>query len=66
MGPITRGGCDAVCLQSRMPCEACRGFYEGANFESLFKLVDKQVGKKRREEILEIFGVRDRLNKITS
>ena len=66
MGPITLGGCNAVCLESRMPCEACRGFYEGANFESLFEKIDKQVGKKRREEILEIFGVRDRLKKITS
>ncbi len=63
-GPITLGGCNAVCLASRMPCEACRGFYEGANFDSLFGLIDKQVGKKRREELLEIFGVKDRLEKI--
>lgn len=66
LGPITRGGCNAVCLQSRMPCEACRGFYEGANFLSLFNLIDKMVGKKRREEILEIFGVKDRLKKLNS
>ncbi|MFH1193672.1 MAG: hypothetical protein V1661_01615 [bacterium] len=64
LGPITRGGCNAVCLASRMPCEACRGFYEGANFKSLFNLVEKQVGKKRLEEITEIFGVKDRLKKI--
>ncbi|MFA5133364.1 MAG: NADH:ubiquinone oxidoreductase [Patescibacteria group bacterium] len=63
LGPITLGGCNAVCLESRMPCEGCRGFYEGANFKSLFKLIDKQVGKKRREEILEIFGIKDRLEK---
>jgi len=66
MGPITRGGCNAVCLESRMPCEACRGFYEGANFSSLFRIIDKQVGKKRREEILEIFGVKDGLEKVTN
>lgn len=63
MGPITLGGCGAVCLGSRMPCEACRGPYEGANFESHFKLVDGLVGKKRREEILEIFGVKDKIQK---
>jgi sulfhydrogenase subunit delta len=63
MGPITLGGCSAVCLASRMPCEACRGPYEGANFKSHFKLIDKMVGKKRREEILEIFGVKDKIQK---
>ncbi len=66
MGPITLGGCNAVCLASRMPCEACRGPYEGANFASHFKLIDKMVGKKRREEILEIFGVKDKFKKLTS
>jgi sulfhydrogenase subunit delta len=65
-GPITRGGCGAVCLASRMPCEACRGFYEGANFDSMFNIIDKQVGKKRREELLEIFGVKDQLEKIVA
>jgi sulfhydrogenase subunit delta len=64
MGPITLGGCNAICLQSRMPCEACRGPYEGANFKSHFKLIDKQVGKARREEILEIFGVKDKIQKV--
>ncbi|MFC1612529.1 hypothetical protein ACFL29_01630 [Patescibacteria group bacterium] len=63
MGPITLGGCSAICLKSRMPCEACRGPYEGANFESHFKLIDKMVGKERREEILEIFGVKDKITK---
>ncbi|MBU4421785.1 hypothetical protein KKB41_02370 [Patescibacteria group bacterium] len=63
MGPITLGGCNAVCLKSKMPCEACRGPYEGANFESHFKLIDKMVGKVRREEILEIFGVKDKIIK---
>lgn len=63
MGPITLGGCNAVCLQSRMPCQACRGPYEGANFKSHFKLIDKMVGKARREEILEIFGVKDKIMK---
>lgn len=66
MGPITLGGCNAICLKSKMPCEACRGPYEGANFESHFKLIDKLVGKERREEILEIFGVKDKIEKIIS
>ncbi|PIR67147.1 MAG: hypothetical protein COU51_00085 [Parcubacteria group bacterium CG10_big_fil_rev_8_21_14_0_10_36_14] len=64
MGPITLGGCGAICLKSKMPCEACRGPYEGANFDSHFKLIDKMAGKKRREEILEIFGVKDKIEKI--
>ena len=66
MGPITLGGCSAICLKSRMPCEACRGPYEGANFDSHFKLIDKMVGKERREEILEIFGVKDKIEKVMS
>lgn len=64
MGPITLGGCGAICLESRQPCQACRGPYEGANFESHFSLIDKMAGKERREEILEIFGVKDKIEKI--
>jgi len=64
LGPIILGGCNAICLQSRMPCQGCRGFYEGANFDSLFKILKSQVGQKRLEEITEIFGIKDRLNKI--
>ena len=64
LGPVILGGCDAICLKSRMPCQGCRGFYEGANFDSLFKILKSQVGEKRLEEITEIFGIKDRLNKI--
>lgn len=64
MGPVALGGCGAVCLASRMPCESCRGFCEGANFASLFKMMERQVGKKRTEEITEIFGVKDRMGKL--
>jgi len=63
MGPITLGGCNAVCLQSRQPCWGCRGPYEGANFKSWFCLAEGYAGKKRVEEITEVFGVKDRIQK---
>jgi len=29
LGPVTRGGCNALCVQRRMPCTGCFGALDG-------------------------------------
>ncbi len=59
LGPVTLGGCGAVCLKSQVACQACRGPLVGANFDSLWKKIVGLVGAKRAEQILEVFGVKE-------
>lgn len=57
LGPVTRGGCDAWCPNSRMGCWGCRGPAEVANVAQIRKIM-RQYGFS--EEILldrlECFG----------
>lgn len=39
MGPVTRGGCRAICPCNRFGCWGCRGPAEEANFESLIQIL---------------------------
>jgi sulfhydrogenase subunit delta len=39
LGPVTRGGCDAVCPRNHFGCWGCRGPAEEANFESLIHIL---------------------------
>jgi len=47
LGPVTRAGCDAMCISFNMPCEGCNGPPEGnfnsalANFFSILNLNDE-------------------------
>src|SRR3989344_2178101 len=41
MGPITNGGCDSVCTNSRIPCKGCRGPLEDSNVDPLVHLYEK-------------------------
>lgn len=38
MGPVTRGGCNAICPRNRFGCWGCRGPAEEANFKSLIQI----------------------------
>jgi len=58
-GPVTRGGCNAVCLNSNQGCYACRGLLENANYQSLYKTLRKNNSDKQINLALEMFGVRD-------
>lgn len=57
LGPITRGGCDAWCPNSRAGCWGCRGPAEDANAEQMEKIL-KQYGFSKNTIIdrLECFG----------
>lgn len=62
LGPITLGGCDAVCLKSKQACWGCRGLFEGAKVENLMKHLSKNFSKDQILRVMEIFGARDSIN----
>lgn len=63
LGPITLGGCQAVCLKSKQDCWGCRGLFEGAQ---VFNLMTHLLNKFPREQVyrvMEVFGARDTILK---
>ena len=42
MGPLTHGGCSAVCPGSGFECYGCRGTTEDANFSEFFSLLNEK------------------------
>lgn len=58
-GPMTLGGCQAVCLASSQPCWACRGLVEDAKIQNMIKCLEKILPADKFIKILEIFGARD-------
>ena len=42
LGPITRGGCEAVCPSAGRWCVACRGLAEDANVESMIDILKER------------------------
>jgi sulfhydrogenase subunit delta len=54
LGPVTRGGCNAVCPRNRHGCWGCRGPAEEANFESLVQILHDHGFSER--EIAERAG----------
>jgi sulfhydrogenase subunit delta len=62
LGPITLGGCEAVCLGSGIPCDSCRGLLEKPKIVNLLKILKKQgIGAKEFLERMERFGVKDEM-----
>jgi coenzyme F420-reducing hydrogenase gamma subunit len=39
LGPVTRGGCNAICPRNRFGCWGCRGPAEEANYESMIQIL---------------------------
>jgi len=51
LGQVARAGCGAPCPADGIPCEACRGFVDDPNQESLKKvLIEKAAFSTRRAE----------------
>jgi sulfhydrogenase subunit delta len=42
LGPLTRGGCSAVCTTYGFECYGCRGLTDDYNFEAYFKLLEEK------------------------
>jgi len=59
-GPITLGGCNAVCLKSKQACWGCRGLIEEPDVDKFVKncfLTGHTIGEITR--VLEVFGIKD-------
>jgi len=59
LGPITRGGCNAVCPSVGRECIGCRGPAEDANIDSLINIY-KERGIKVPDYLLELAKIRKR------
>jgi coenzyme F420-reducing hydrogenase gamma subunit len=59
LGPITRGGCEAVCLKGRLPCLGCRGLLPKVHVTKFIKMLKKKFTQKQIDEVLETFGLKD-------
>lgn len=59
LGPITLGGCKAVCLKSKQACWGCRGLFEGAQINNLMNYLFKKFSREKIYQIMEVFGIRD-------
>jgi coenzyme F420-reducing hydrogenase gamma subunit len=59
-GPITLGGCDAVCLKSKQACWGCRGLLEEPDVDKFVKnclLTNHEAEEVKK--VLEVFGIKD-------
>jgi len=51
LGPITQGGCNAVCISSGSPCYGCFGIREEANINGLKEI----LGEKEFKQYMSMF-----------
>ena len=59
LGPITLGGCEAICPSNNFICEGCRGPLEGTSIKKLQKIMNGKMNKKDLMKIAEIYGVKN-------
>jgi len=59
LGPVIRGGCNAVCLNSKFFCKGCRGVLPGYNTKQLEKQILKNTSRKKLNHILQVFGIQE-------
>lgn len=57
MGPITRGGCNSVCLNNNNPCDGCRGVFDDANMKSFLNLLkNKNFKPADIQSLMSFYG----------
>jgi coenzyme F420-reducing hydrogenase gamma subunit len=59
LGPITQGGCEAVCLKSKQGCWGCRGLVDDAEISNLLKKLREKYSDKEILKVFEVFGVKE-------
>lgn len=62
LGPITQGGCKAVCVSGGSPCYGCFGQREEANVPALRKILESITDKKEVERYFSMFKKREEEN----
>lgn len=56
LGPITLGGCGALCPSMGVRCYGCWGPIKNANFQAMVKILEKQNRSKHEvKQIIELF-----------
>jgi len=63
LGPVTRGGCEAVCLKSAQACWGCRGLCPNTTPDNLFKEFKKYHSEDSINKTMEVFGLRQEVEK---
>ncbi len=56
LGPVTRGGCNSICVNGGEMCFGCRGAIDQANFKKLIEILEPIIGEREIENLLSIFG----------
>jgi len=59
MGPITQGGCGAICISGGSPCYGCFGIREEANIAALRKIFKNITDKETTEKYFSMFHSRN-------
>ncbi len=55
LGPITQGGCKAICVSGGSPCYGCFGVREEANIPAMIKTLERVADKETIERYLTMF-----------
>lgn len=56
LGPITQGGCKAICPSNKVSCYGCRGLRENVNFKAMIISLKKHgYHKKDIQKIFDLF-----------
>lgn len=57
LGPVTSGGCDAICPSNKVTCYGCRGPCKSANFRAFVNMMkEKGYNEEEIQEKMETFA----------
>lgn len=56
LGPITRAGCDAICIDNGEACLGCRGSIPQPNILKLRELLGTMISENEIEDMMTIYG----------
>jgi sulfhydrogenase subunit delta len=56
LGPITRAGCDSVCVNSGEACLGCRGTIPNPNIKKLKQILGANFSEKEIDNFMTIYG----------
>lgn len=56
LGPITRAGCNSVCINNGRSCLGCRGIISQANTIKIREILEPMIGSEELEKIINLFS----------